>query len=901
MANELIVNKLISTFGFKYDEKSFATVQRQIDKLKQRLLGVEGKYQKDVESAEKRRNKKSYDSHVELLDKKLRAEAKSLRRLRQLEKSESVKRMRAGGAALSGRATRVKGNVQQYIDTNLVAAKNPDLVRTAKMYRDEEIATRKDIARLEREAYKEEAARKKALHRQQVKAARDAEAAIKRQAALERQKYTESRKAFREKMQNLSEEIRINRRVNRLQAVRAEYARDKLIAQDKLNRGVLTQAQYEERINQIINRRRSMARTMRESGGASGMGGAGLAGGAGIITGARKFGSGIMPGLAAGGAAFGSVFAAQELFQGAVRIEQFLLAMNAVTGSTEQARKELEYFRDVARDTGVSLSSGLDSYKSFASAMVTSGQSIEQTRETYLQMSRAAMIYGLSQDQINGTLRAFGQVASKGQLYAEELRQQLGERLYGAVKLTADGLGVTVEELNKMMERGEIDANRFFPAITESLKTLADQAGDTGDTLPKVWSDLKNVFADISFQLEQLGANDALKEILKNITELARGFLKIIVPAISIFILTLKELTDVIGSEATGLILAFILLMKPISMLVTTLLAIKKSAGVAAAAMRIFWASAMGPVTAVVLGIALLSDELEKAFSGNEKKSFIDIWLRDPLNKWLSDLIGTDTKIFNLLLGSMPTLVVGAMDIVKGVFEKIPQWAEVAGDAIKGIFTGVTDWVSLQIESMFNGFVEKWNWLKSKIPFMDDEGSSDGDTKSPTERKKMPSVGILGTTVSDIKAAVAPVAKKATTIKEASDERPVWDEAGGQSYQDYQNKLRSWELFNKGRQQLSDAQKYGVKQADGSMFYSKAIAEKGQAGLEFMQRMGTDPEKLALARKQLEQQGGQPVVNQNIGITVNGAQNPEETGRAIKKELEKITGAGVQATPAGYN
>lgn len=73
---------------------------------------------------------------------------------------------------------------------------------------------------------------------------------------------------------------------------------------------------------------------------------------------------------------------------------------------------------------------------------------------------------------------------------SEELRQQLGERLPGAVNIFADALGVTTEELSKMLEQGEVLANsdtllkfadqlnkRFGPQLAAALQSTSTEIG----------------------------------------------------------------------------------------------------------------------------------------------------------------------------------------------------------------------------------------------------------------------------------------------------------------------------------------------------------------------------------------------------------------------------------------
>ena len=75
---------------------------------------------------------------------------------------------------------------------------------------------------------------------------------------------------------------------------------------------------------------------------------------------------------------------------------------------------------------------------------------------------------------------------SKGTVQAEELRGQLGERLPGAFNLAAQAMGVTTQELNKMLDNGEVLAIDLLPKLAEVLdERFADAAGENADKLVK--------------------------------------------------------------------------------------------------------------------------------------------------------------------------------------------------------------------------------------------------------------------------------------------------------------------------------------------------------------------------------------------------------------------------------
>lgn len=94
----------------------------------------------------------------------------------------------------------------------------------------------------------------------------------------------------------------------------------------------------------------------------------------------------------------------------------------------------------------------------------------EKTERLFAAVTASSAALQMSVDDTNGTFRAFIQMVSKGNVQAEELRGQLGERLYGAFNLAAKAMGVNTAELNKMLENGEVLASDLLPKITVELE-----------------------------------------------------------------------------------------------------------------------------------------------------------------------------------------------------------------------------------------------------------------------------------------------------------------------------------------------------------------------------------------------------------------------------------------------
>lgn len=189
----------------------------------------------------------------------------------------------------------------------------------------------------------------------------------------------------------------------------------------------------------------------------------------------------------------------------ALQFDTINRALKATLGSADAAADELAFLRDVTDTLGLNLLTTAKSYSKFLAA--TRGTAIEgeATREIFLGISEAASALGLSAPDAEGALRAIQQIASKGRVSLEELTGQLGERLPGAVKLAAEALGLTRQELFKSIEAGEIMAEDLLPKLGKALRGEFGEAAKeaAGDSAQAQVNRLKNEWNDF---LNKIGA-----------------------------------------------------------------------------------------------------------------------------------------------------------------------------------------------------------------------------------------------------------------------------------------------------------------------------------------------------------------------------------------------------------
>ena len=168
--------------------------------------------------------------------------------------------------------------------------------------------------------------------------------------------------------------------------------------------------------------------------------------------------------------------AAQSLvnraFNESLQLDSISAAYNQIFKNSELATLQLERLKGKADELGLSFLDLASSYKTFAGAAYTTGLSLKDTNKIFDAVANASAQMKLNSEQTQGTLNALAQMIGKGTVSMEELRQQLGERLPSAMKIFADGLGVSVEELNKMIASGKVMANDALPKFADRLNEV---------------------------------------------------------------------------------------------------------------------------------------------------------------------------------------------------------------------------------------------------------------------------------------------------------------------------------------------------------------------------------------------------------------------------------------------
>ena len=220
----------------------------------------------------------------------------------------------------------------------------------------------------------------------------------------------------------------------------------------------------------------------------------------------------------------------------------------AITGDQKKAREEFDYIRKVATDTALDIKSTADSYSIFYSAVAKSmgGEGARQIFKDWTDVSR---VLHLSDYQFERVTYALREMASKGAIYSQDLRMQIGTHVPNAMGLAekaVNDLGITgsdwFEKFQSQAKGNQKLINEFIKnfskyakmqfATPEALKNALRQP----DALAKM---IPNIGYNFMVEFSRKGGNEAIVKILESVKD---ALLKI----------DYARLAEVLGSIARG-------------------------------------------------------------------------------------------------------------------------------------------------------------------------------------------------------------------------------------------------------------------------------------------------------------------------------------------------------------
>jgi tape measure domain len=241
--------------------------------------------------------------------------------------------------------------------------------------------------------------------------------------------------------------------------------------------------------------------------------------------------------MVSAGAAYGVFAGGRSIMQQGQFFQGLDATMLMVSDSSEEAGKRIQFVKDQSMRLGLSLKEASQGYTqmSIAADGVITKQQNDDLFKGFSEYSTALQVDPVKYQR---GITAIQQMMGKGQIMAEELKQQLAEGIPGSlqvfVKATQEAFGdstIDVQKLMDMMQKGELKAAKVMPFVAKYYAEAARKGGALDKSLEGnrvalnrlglTWMDFQNKIFEGKFGEQLTRIFNDLAKVLGSNGELA--------------------------------------------------------------------------------------------------------------------------------------------------------------------------------------------------------------------------------------------------------------------------------------------------------------------------------------------------------------------------------------------
>lgn len=214
-------------------------------------------------------------------------------------------------------------------------------------------------------------------------------------------------------------------------------------------------------------------------------------------------------GLAAGG---------NDVIRTGIQHQGLNRAINFTTGG--RGTEAVSHIDAQGEKLGLNVQAGLEGFKTLSGGLKGLNMDLSQQMQIFDGVNAGIATYALNGENSKRVYLALGQIASKGTVQAEELRGQIGEVIPGAFSIAAKAMGVTEQQLNKLMDKGELMSKDFLPRFAQQMQKEFGQSAIEAATGAAA---NMNRFDNTMLQIKKTFAEDLLPPFLTVLGVLRTG------------------------------------------------------------------------------------------------------------------------------------------------------------------------------------------------------------------------------------------------------------------------------------------------------------------------------------------------------------------------------------------
>lgn len=200
------------------------------------------------------------------------------------------------------------------------------------------------------------------------------------------------------------------------------------------------------------------------------------------------------------------------------RMAVLMRGMSSATDPLRDAAENVAYLREMARNAPFSLSAMSEAFTRLKAT------GIDPTTGSLQAYVDGIAGMGGTEDTLKRASVAIAQMAGKGVIQMEELRQQLGEAIPRATELMARSLGVSYATLVQQISTGTVAARENLAAMEMELeRVFGGSAQAQMETYNGLVARIKTQFQDLALIAGEAGFFDAVKNQLQEFSDALNG------------------------------------------------------------------------------------------------------------------------------------------------------------------------------------------------------------------------------------------------------------------------------------------------------------------------------------------------------------------------------------------
>lgn len=205
------------------------------------------------------------------------------------------------------------------------------------------------------------------------------------------------------------------------------------------------------------------------------------------------------------------------------KFDALIPGLTAFVGSLQVAEEVADQLAATSERLKTPLADLIQPFLRISAATKETNLSLTEQSELFQSALLTARAFGLGTEEVSRLITGFAQVAGKGSLQMEELRQQIGEVAFNALPALAKALGTTVPQLIDDVASGAIDAETALRGLAEGLTAANEAAGLAQlDTLKGDLGDFQRVSENAQRALVD-GLEPGLRLVIVAFTDFLEG------------------------------------------------------------------------------------------------------------------------------------------------------------------------------------------------------------------------------------------------------------------------------------------------------------------------------------------------------------------------------------------